>query len=214
MGDNNFMHIDLKKIETRVLTIPSNENKLLNLKTVFGGKLNINIHYGLTLPRPLGCDLSLIKLWNVIKPPILILEDDCCPTEFFKTELNVPDDADVVHIGTSGWGVTNGKSEWHNFELTKYNDDYYKINGMTSTHGMLFLTERYLKALLGIGEKYPILCDLGGDGIDYFTCQEQHKYNVYGVAKPLVYQNDPCTEGMTKYPLEDVYKSKYGNLQT
>lgn len=212
MRDNNFMHIDLKKIETRVLTIPSNENKLLHLKSVLGGELNINIYYGLTLPRPLGCDLSLIKLWNVIKPPILILEDDCCPTEFFKTELNVPDDADVVHIGTSGWGVTNGNSEWHNFELTKYNDDYYKINGMTSTHGMLFLTERYLKALLGIGEKYPILCDLGGVGIDYFTCQEQHKYNVYGVAKPLVYQNDPCTEGMTKYPLEDVYKSKYGNL--
>lgn len=212
MRDNNFMHIDLKKIETRVLTIPSNENKLLHLKSVLGGELNINIYYGLTLPRPLGCDLSLIKLWNVIKPPILILEDDCCPTEFFKTELNVPDDADVVHIGTSGWGVTNGNSEWHNFELTKYNDDYYKINGMTSTHGMLFLTERYLKALLGIGEKYPILCDLGGVGIDYFTCQEQHKYNVYGVSKPLVYQNDPCTEGMTKYPLEDVYKSKYGNL--
>lgn len=79
---------------------------------------------------------------------------------------------------------------------------------MTSFHATLFLTERYLKSLISIGEKYPVLCDVGGVGIDFYTCQEQYKYNVYGVAKPLVYQNDICTEGMTLYPLEEFYRTK------
>jgi hypothetical protein len=206
------MHINFKDIEVKVLTIPSNTSRLDQFKRVFEDKLNFDVYYGITLPRPLGCDISLIKLWNIIKPPILILEDDCCPTEWFKTEMNVPDDADVVHIGTSGWGVKDGKSEWNNLSLSKYNDDYYKISGMTSTHGMLFLTQRYLENLKSIGQKYPFLCEVGGVGIDYFTCQYQHEYNVYGVAKPLVYQNDPSTEGMTKYPLEDIYKNLKENV--
>jgi len=202
------MYINLKNIEVNVLTIPSNIDRLNNFKQVFENKLSYNLYYGVTLPRPIGCDISLIKLWNRIKPPILILEDDCCPTEYFTTELNIPDDADVVHIGTSGWGVTNGISKRDNFNLTKYNDEYYKIGGMTSTHGMLFITEKYINSLIKIGENYPVLCDVGGVGIDYFTCQLQYQHNVYGVAKPLVYQNDPSTEGMTKYPLEEIYKEK------
>ena len=203
------MKIDLTKLETLVLTIHSNEERYNRLNNVLGNKLKLKKYCGLTLPRPLGCDLSLIKMWNVIKPPVLILEDDCYPTEFFKTELDVPDDADVVHIGTSGWGVTNGRSDWNNFNLTKYNDDYYRVFGMTSFHATLFLTQKYLNSLISIGEKYPVLCDVGGFGIDYYTCQEQYKYNVYGIAKPLVYQNDHSTEGMTLYPLEEVFKTKY-----
>lgn len=202
------MKIDLTKLETLVLTIPSNEERYNRLNNVLGNKLKLKKYCGLTLPRPLGCDLSLIKMWNVIKPPVLILEDDCYPTEFFKTELDVPDDADVVHIGTSGWGVTNGRSDWNNFSLAKYNEDYYRVNGMTSTHAMLFLTQKYINSLISIGQKYPVLCKVGGVGIDYYTCQEQYNYNVYGVAKPLVFQDDPCTDDMTKFPLEEVYKSK------
>jgi len=194
------MYINLNQIEVKLLTIQRNVERLDRFNSLFKDKLNFDIYYGVTLPRPLGCDISFIK------PPILILEDDCCPTEWFKTELNVPDDADVVHIGTSGWGVKDGRSEWNNLSISKYNDDYYRVSGMTSTHGMLFLTQRYLENLISIGQKYPVLCEVGGVGIDYFTCQHQHKYNVYGVAKPLVYQNDPSTEGMTKHPLEDIYK--------
>lgn len=202
------MKINLKEVETLVLTIPSNEDRYTRLESLLGVKLNLKKYYGVTLPRPIGCDISLIKLWNQVKPPVLILEDDCCPTDFFKAEIDVPDDADAVHIGTSGWGVTDNKTDWNNFSLTKYNDDYYRVFGMTSFHATLFLTDRYLKSLISIGEQYPVLCDVGGVGIDYFTCQEQYKYNVYGVAKPLVYQNDPSTGGMTLYPLEEVYKTK------
>lgn len=201
------MIINLKNINVYILTIPQNSEKLKRLVSQIENKISFEIFYGISLPRPIGCDISLIKLWNKIKLPALILEDDCCITEFFKTEIDIPDNADVVHIGTSGWGVTNQKSEWNNFTLTKYNDDYYKICGMTGTHGMLFLTDRYLKSLIGIGEKYPVLCDVGGPGIDYYTCQEQYKYNVYGVANPLVYQTDPHTIELTTYPLETIYKS-------
>jgi GR25 family glycosyltransferase involved in LPS biosynthesis len=204
------MFIDFNKIPVVVLTIPSNTDKLDRLKALFENKLKFDVFYGVTLPKPIGCDISLIKLWNSIKPPILVLEDDCCPTEFFKNQIEVPDDADVVHIGTSGWGVTKGVSSWNNFELTKYNDDFYKIAGMTSTHGMLFLNNNYLKKLIEIGQKYPILCEVDGFGIDYFICQEQHKYNIYAVSKPFVYQNDGFNEGMTNYALEDMFEANGG----
>ncbi len=200
------MYINLNQIEVKLLTIQHNVERLDRFNSLFKDKLNFEVYYGVTLPRPIGCDISLIKLWNSVKPPVLIFEDDCCPTEWFKTEFNVPDDADAVHIGTSGWGVKDGRTEWNNLSLEKYSDEYYKVSGMTSFHGTLILTERYLDHLKCIGQQYPVLCDVGGVGIDYFTCQHQHKYNIYGVAKPFVYQKDPSTEGMTIHPLEDIYK--------
>jgi len=199
------MKIDLKKINVYILTIPKNVERLTKLTSQLENKLSFEIFHGIILDHPIGCDISLIKLWNKIKLPALVLEDDCYVTDEFKSTFDVPDDSDAIYLGTSLWGVKNGESKLHNLELKKYNESYFKISYMTSFHSVLFLTDIYLKSLIEIGKMYPVLCQPDGMGIDYYTAQEQYKYNIYGISKPFFYQTGIFTETVTKPSLESYY---------
>jgi GR25 family glycosyltransferase involved in LPS biosynthesis len=70
------MKIDLKNINVYILTIPQNVERLTQLTSQLENKLSFEIFYGICLTHPIGCDISLIKLWNKIKLPALVLEDD------------------------------------------------------------------------------------------------------------------------------------------
>ena len=194
------MYINFKNIEVKVLTIPSNTSRFDYFKYVFKDKLNFDIYYGVTLPRPLGCDISLIKLWNIIKPPILILEDDCCPTEWFKTELNVPDDADVVHIGTSGWGVKDGRSEWNNLSISKYNDDYYRLYNSLGCHAILITNKTGAELFL---EKQKEAINRKDHGDIYLAVASNKHLILTPKDGPYFYQNDAHTEPITKFLWKD-----------
>jgi hypothetical protein len=39
-------------------------------------------------------------------------------------------------------------------------------------------------------------------------CQEQSKFNVYGVAKPMFYQKGDLNEEVTLYSIDQIYKDK------
>jgi hypothetical protein len=165
----------------------------------------INVFYGKTISGHLGCAISTINMYKSTVPPVLCLEDDCGLTENYNDELDVPDDADAVYLGTSVWGVTNGQTAWRNFSITKYNDKFYKIEGMCSAHAVLFLNNNFLGHLNKIGESYNMESTVP---FDYLFCQEQKKFNVYGVAKPMFYQKGDINEQVTLYSLEQVYKDK------
>lgn len=201
------MIVDLKNINVYILTIPQNSSTLQKLTSQLENKINFEVFYGISLPRPIGCDISLIKLWNKVKLPALILEDDCCITNDFKSIIDVPDNSDAIYLGTSMWGVKNGESKLYNFELEKYNSSFFKLNCMTSFHSVLFLTDRYLKCLIEIGKIYPIVCKPDGMGIDYYTAQEQHKYNIYGISRPFFYQTGEFTKTVTMPSLENYYNT-------
>ena len=202
------MKIKLSCIETHILTIENNVGRYERLKNELNcleDKLKINVFYGKTIPGHLGCAISTINMYKSTVPPVLCLEDDCGLTENYNDELDVPDDADAVYLGTSVWGVTNGQTAWRNFSITKYNDKFYKIEGMCSTHAVLFLNNNFLGHLNKIGESYNMESTVP---FDYLFCQEQKKFNVYGVAKPMFYQKGDCNEEVTLYSLEQVYKYK------
>ena len=202
------MKIKLSCIETHILTIESNVGRYERLKNELNcleDKLKINVFYGKTIAGHLGCAISTINMYKSTLPPVLCIEDDCGLTENYNNELDVPDDADAVYLGTSVWGVTNGQTAWRNFSITKYNDKFYKIEGMCSTHAVLFLNNNFLGHLNKIGESYNMQSTVP---FDYLMCQEQSKFNVYGVAKPMFYQKGDCNEEVTLYSLEQVYKYK------
>ena len=202
------MKIKLSCIETHILTIENNVGRYERLKNELNcleDKLKINVFYGKTIPGHLGCAISTINMYKSTVPPVLCLEDDCGLTENYNDELDVPDDADAVYLGTSVWGVTNGQTAWRNFSITKYNDKFYKIEGMCSAHAVLFLNNNFLGHLNKIGESYNMQSTVP---FDYLMCQEQSKFNVYGVAKPMFYQKGDCNEEVTLYSLEQVYKYK------
>jgi hypothetical protein len=198
------MKVILSEIKTVLLTIEQNVDRLNQVKKDLGDKLKIDVFYGDTISGHLGCAMSTVKMYKTIKPPCLCIEDDCASTDFYKNELDVPDDADAIYLGTSVWGVTNGHTDWRNFNIKKYNDLYYKIEGMCSTHAVLFLNNNFLRHLNKIGETYNLQSTVP---FDYIMCQEQHKYNVYGIANPMFYQRGDNKE-VTLYSLERVYRDK------
>jgi hypothetical protein len=127
------MKINLSDVNTKILTIERNVNRynnLLQLLSKLENRLKVDIFLGETIAGHLGCAISTVKMYKSITPPTLCLEDDCGITEYYKNELNVPDDADAIYLGTSVWGVKNGHTDWRNFNIKKYNDEFYKIEGM------------------------------------------------------------------------------------
>lgn len=202
------MKIKLSDINTYVLTIERNIHRLEKLKQCLNGlenKLNINVYYGDTIKGYLGCAISTVKMYKSIIPPGLCLEDDCSITEHYSNTLDVPDDADAVYLGTSVWGAKDGRTDRRNFNIEKYNDDYYRIEGMCSTHAVLFLNDNYLSRLNEIGKSYDLNASVP---FDYLMCQEQYKFKVYGVAKPMFYQRGTGRDKDTLGLLERVFKDK------
>jgi hypothetical protein len=202
------MKIKLSCIETYILTIENNFRRYDRLKNELNcleDKLKINVFYGKTITGYLGCAISTVNMYKSISPPVLCLEDDCGLTENYNNELEIPDDADAVYLGTSVWGVTNGQADWGNFTIKKYNDKFYKIEGMCSAHAVLFLNNNFLGHLNKIGESYNMESTVP---FDYLMCQEQSKFNVYGVTKPMFYQKGDTNEEVTLYSLDQVYKNK------
>ena len=51
-----------------------------------------------------GLSKSQYKALTQVEPPFIVLEDDCDP-KYFRSEINVPDNADAVYLGNSAWGI-------------------------------------------------------------------------------------------------------------
>lgn len=202
------MRISLKQIKCVMLTVEKYQRRCHDVIQTLQDKLNIDMFYGVDMLRPYGCAYSTIKLYSQIVPPILTLEDDVQLTEHFVDTFDVPDDADIVYLGTSSWGGLNGVSQWKNLDLVPYNDMFFKINGMPSAHAVLHLSDKHLNYYREHTFKnYSADCDRG---VDYYIAQEQHRFNTYACRKPMFYQHDGNNAFTTLYSLDQVYKDKYG----
>jgi len=177
------MKIKLSEIPTYLLTVKEYAARLEAFKLHVGSRFSYTIFFGeYRSERERGFSVSLLKLFNVVPIPVLILEDDCCLTEYYKNEIEVPDDADAIYLGTSSWGVKNGVSKRNNLVLHPYNKEYYRISCMTSTHAILYLGTAYLSHLRKVGESYRE--DGTPASFDGMIALEQEKFRVYGAAKP------------------------------
>jgi len=87
--------------------------------------------------------------------------------------------------------------------VVKYNDDYYKISYMTSTHAILFLSthlwSHMMTTLSQNINKIPI------EPIDVHIARIQSQFNIYAVSKPFFYQNTDVNNHLTLYPIEQFY---------
>ena len=143
------MKVNLLNIPSHVLTLADSDHRLNAFKNNIGTKLSVSTFYGERKPTVAeGCYLSSFNLYKTVKPPVLILEDDVLLTEHFTDIIDVPDDADAIYLGTSAWGVKNNESMFKNLNIKKYNDQFYKIEYMTTTHAILFLSEKFFSEIL------------------------------------------------------------------
>ncbi len=82
---------------------------------------------------------------EVLKKPgkVLILEDDVWYTNAFDPVINFPEDADAVYLGTSVYGMVNGKSTPNGTKIKVMDEVWDKPLNMLGIHAVLYLTESY-----------------------------------------------------------------------
>ena len=128
--------------------------------------------------------------------PIFVLEDDVeVEVDKIKYEIEVPDDADAVYLGTSQGDC--------NYSAINVNEDLARVERIFATHAIIHFNPEYSKAVAKITEDA-----VKGDGpfdvgIAYGV---QKDFNVYAVKTPYFYQADSKNtvnkyEYITRIPL-------------
>ena len=117
--------------------------------------------------------------------PFAIFEDDVKKYREFPSTIEIPDDADILYIGSSVWGMTFG-TQSHLFSVCfkNVNKDIIRVYNMLSLHGIIICSMRGLLAM-----QKCILEDLFKNrGYDISIAQMQPHINAYALKNPLVYQ--------------------------
>ena len=191
------MIIDLKKINS--LWIGGiNKNRELKIKSLLD-RLEYN-HKQIPAVISNGFNGNTQSTKNAIEEsikynePVIIFEDDANITEHYNNEIDVPDDADAVWLGTSIYGLVNN---WESMSLRdgiyltqpkktgEYNN-FYKVENMLSLHAVVFITNKYKQSMFNYLE-YLINKQTAPDII---TAETMKYFNIYACKKPMFFQDD------------------------
>jgi hypothetical protein len=118
--------------------------------------------------------------------PFIMLEDDTAKYREFPEYLSIPDDADLLYIGLSSWGLPAGSNVGSNnsVEFLNISDEVIRVFNMLSTHGIMVCSNLGAdKMKEGLDESYKM------DVVwDIPITRKQREINVYALKIPLVYQ--------------------------
>ena len=127
--------------------------------------------------------------------PVMILEDDV-DTEKDLGEIEIPDDADMLYIGTS-----HGDG---NFTTNPVDENVNKITQVFATHAIVYFNAAVAKQVIEAGKISIYKMNRPFDvAIAY---QVQPAFSVYAMTQPIFFQSDAKNEKnkweeMTKTPL-------------
>lgn len=135
--------------------------------------------------RTLGCAIShnsILKEMSGETKPFLVLEDDVA-IHSVKDTVHVPQDASAYYLGSSMWGIYNGKGH-KRISVSNYNTDSYRLYNMLAAHAILYTDPSYVNFLAKATE-FNIKVQTNQDK----ARGETMKYwNVYGSRVPMFYQ--------------------------
>ena len=122
--------------------------------------------------------------------PFILLEDDCSPTRWFRYEVPLPDDTDALYIGLSAYGLNPQQD--HGILRVEYTEvphepDIVRIFNMLSNHAIMFVTKRWTENCLECFKKTLLT---NHRAYDIEQCKTMPNFNVYGLRKPLFFQDD------------------------
>ncbi len=139
-----------------------------------------------------GNAASAKHILDTQKPPFIILEDDC-RLRNFRPVIQIPEDADAVYLGISGFGIgswgVGGQRESiavpsETVIARRINKDLVRLFNMLSSHAILFLDEIYcamISKVCGWAYDNDVEADIG-----YADMQKYFK--IYAYDDPLFYQ--------------------------
>lgn len=134
----------------------------------------------------IGLIHSQITAISKMKAPFLLLEDDV-KIRNFREIIFVPEDADAIYLGTSGWAMQGNKTtNFLKYSKTKW-AGIYKIKNMLSAHAILFVSETFrqecLAALIQNSKNEQLPCDI-------VLANLQQKFKVYCYNTPIFVQEE------------------------
>lgn len=125
--------------------------------------------------------------------PVLVLEEDVVVTPHLQRFIEVPEDADAVHLNTSCH--PKGGLVWR-----PVSDALVRHHNMLSNHAILHVTNRYTESLIEACS-YAIANNQNSD-IMRVNIQVERKLNIYGVRKPWFIQEGRLAHD-TSYEFND-----------
>lgn len=165
------MLIDLREIPTRIIACPDNAPRRHKSVTAMAQRLGLN--YEVHRPIYTGSDklignaLAHLRILRSTRAPCLVLEDDCEATPDFRARLEVPDEADAIHLGMNRLGIplSEHPSSRLTFSLpgqrvnetrrvpryvydgtvvSEYNEAFLRTHNMLGTHAYLYLKDEVI----------------------------------------------------------------------
>lgn len=144
--------ISLKDTTNLLINLEKDNDNLKNSADVLGG-LGIPFDRFNAIEHSLGivgCGLSHLSLMKTIKPNTLILEDDIKATDKVEIDIKYPEEADAIYLGVSNHGYirSHPTQGFRGVVLaSQYTSRWKRVLNMCSTHAILYLSERYIKAV-------------------------------------------------------------------
>lgn len=206
------MILNLKELKYYYLTIPQNINRIENIEknlndlnltrvdSVLDDKLSKFQSGALGFFKMI--DIATNEYTNTFIP-FGLLEDDVNKYRDFPDFIDIPDNTDILYIGTSIYGY-NHSIKWANLnvftESIDKRKDIYKINNMLSTHGFIITSKQGLHYCI----KSMEIAKHNNIHYDIILAGMQNHYNVYCLKTPLVYQDGKVggSEDATKRELK------------
>lgn len=136
-----------------------------------------------------GLSKSQYKALTQVEPPFIVLEDDCDP-KYFRSEIDVPDNADAVYLGNSAWGILGSYTGFLlRYKKVSEMPDVLQVFNMLSSHAILYLSKDYVSMC----QKTTNYCaNISKDPVpmDVPFAEIQKYFNIYAMDKPLFIQKD------------------------
>ena len=227
------MKIDLRNVRTRWINVDKDIDKARQMNELLDGLgfqnserfsaiTGIEPHEGVRKGEEhyRSCAESHFALLEntILKDgkPVLILEDDVETTDAindfvsteYKTELEYPEDAAAIYVGTS-----QGDGQY--YAEKKDDSEWLKVRGVFATHAILYLSEEYARQTIEVGKRWiyekNIPFDVG------LAKELQPNHAVYAPIVPFFYQADSKNsvnkwEAITKTPLKFATEFSLGTI--
>lgn len=157
-----MISIDLREIPIFVLNVKEDQKRKA-LMTKQLNALGLKHHFISAIecePKPIGITISHLKTLKQenLKPPFLILEDDCkIFSNKFVYRYDLPQATDALYLGHSDFGLSNEKREgdlrwgagvrWGergNIKYEHHDKNYIRIFNMLARHAIVYISEKYV----------------------------------------------------------------------
>ena len=193
------MILNLYDLKYYYLTIPNNKERIENIEEIFKD-LDLTQVFSITDNNVTKFQSGALGFCKMVDKaledqsnndnfiPFGLFEDDVNKYREFPQTIEIPDDTDILYIGTSIYGY-NHLIKWADLnvftESVDNRSDIYKILNMLSMHGFIIVSIiglNYLKMTMNMSYEKNIHWD------QIFAGLQSH-YNVYCLKSPLVYQD-------------------------